>query len=389
MSLPSRRTLAALYLVAGIAAGLISYSLGQSRNLEVFRHASHALLAGRDLYDGSSVDWFKYSPTFALLFLPLAVLPAPIAAAAWGALNFGAAFVGINSAAGDSKARVVALAAALPGILLATDGDQANLLVGGAMLYAFGAFTRGQSVRGAVAIASGALVKIFPIAAVVFVLLRRGSGDRERSLFRILVALAIGLALPLLVLSPAQLGAQFYSWSALVRADHATRGWSVVTIARDNFGASGLAMQLGAVATLLLPIVALILDRPGTHDPRFRRALAASTLILLVLLNHRSEYTSFVITALASALWFADGPPNGWRVALLLTAAIAPGPFFLLRDEQNTLHESALWIFGAHRNFHAVRLVPFIAVWALLQIDMVRAVVAAHQNQPGEASAAE
>ena len=76
MLLPSRRALAAVYVLCGGSAGAISYGFGQSKNLEVFRHAARALIAGRDLYDGSSVDWFKYSPTFALLFVPLAAIPA-------------------------------------------------------------------------------------------------------------------------------------------------------------------------------------------------------------------------------------------------------------------------------------------------------------------------
>lgn len=249
MTFPSRRALLVVYLACGVGAGVLSFALGQSKNLEVFRHASMALLASRDLYDGSSVDWFKYSPTFALLFLPVALLPRWLAAAVWGALNFGAAYGGIVAIGRDGdddddrRART-ALLAALPGVLLATDGDQANLLVAGTMLGAFAAFERGRSTSGAVLVAVGAFVKLFPVAAVLFALPHR---DRERSFFRTIIAAGAGLVLPLLVISPATLTAEYGSWLALLRADHANLGWSLVTVVR-SYGGSATSSAFATVS---------------------------------------------------------------------------------------------------------------------------------------------
>lgn len=374
MALPSRRLLAGVYIACGIVAGSLSFALGQSKNLEVFRHASRALLAARDLYDGSSVDWFKYSPAFALLFLPLAVIPASLAAPLWGALNFGAAFAGIDAATrerGDGRADPsdtrtrIALLAALPGIVLATDGDQANLLVGGSMLFAFAAFERSRLTRAAAAVALGALVKIFPLAAALFALPHR---ERERGLFRVVAAIAVGLVLPLVVLRPAELAEEYASWLALLRADHATRGWSLVTIVRD-LGGSALSVQLGACAVLLLPVLGALLV-PTDH--RFRRTFAASVLISIVLCNHRSEYTSFVLASIGAALWFAEGPRTAPRIALLVLASIAHGPVFVHDDPA---FGGPLSVLTAHRLFHPLRLVPLTIVWLLLQRALVAGIV--------------
>ena len=358
MSFPSRRLLLGAYLACGAAAGAISFGLGQSKNLEVFRHASAMLLAGRDLYDGSSLDWFKYSPTFALLFLPLAVLPASIAAVLWGALNFGAAFAGIEAVAG-ARARA-ALLAALPGILLATDGDQANLLVVGAMLYAFASFERGRSIAGAVAVALATLVKIFPLAAALFALPHR---QREQSLFRVIVALAIGVALPLVVVSPATLEREYASWLALLRADHANLGWSIVTIVREH-GGSANAVQLGTGALMVLPFAVAALV---PVDPRFHRLAVAATVILIVLGNHRSEYASFVISAIGVGLWFAEGRATPWRIALLVLASVAHGPVFVRDDPALT---GAFSFLAAHRMFHPLRLVPLALIWLSIQREL-------------------
>lgn len=387
MHLPSRRSLAVVYVGSGIVAGSISFALGQSKNLEVFRHASQALLAGRDLYDGSSVDWFKYSPTFALLFVPLALMPSWLAAALWGALNFGTAFAGIDAImrveeSCDRRSRVAALAS-LPGIVIATDGDQANLLVAGAMLFAFSAFERQKTLSAAAAVVLGGLVKIFPLAAALFALLHR---DRERSLFRIIVMLGVGVAMPLVVLRPAALAAEYGSWVSLLGADHANRGWSLVTVVRD-LGGNAMTTQLAAVAMAVLPVVGALVV-PGVFvDRRFRRQFAASLFILLVLCNHRSEYTSFVISAIGLGIWFTDGPRTTWRIALLMLASIAHGPIFV-RDDPAV--GGLLSVLAAHRLYHPLRLVPLVAVWILLQRDLLRALLdAAGRRQGASQSAAE
>jgi hypothetical protein len=400
LRLPSRRVLAALYVASGVIAGGLSYGLGQSRNLEVYRHASRALLAGRDLYDGSSVDWFKYSPTFALFFLPLALAPAWLASVVWGAINFGVAFLGLDAAAGSDRRARIALLAALPGVLLSTDGDQANLLVAGAMLFAFASFVRGRSMVGALVVASAALVKLFPIAGALFVFLQADRREHERSMFRIILALSLGLALPLVVLwqHPSALFRQFESWMALVRADHATRGWSLVTVAHDSFGVSGWTVQILAALTLLVPVVGCLRGgggggggggRSAGSEPRFRRAFAATVLVLIVMCNHRSEYTSFVISALGVGLWFADGPISSpWRLALLVFASVAHGPVMLWRDHVNQLEGTPLWFLGAHRDFHAVRLAPLFFVWCTLQVDLLRHVFLAPSSRDADVSSA-
>jgi glycosyl transferase family 87 len=350
----------ALYLACGLAAGTISWSLGQSKNLLVFRHASEGLLAGRDLYAGGFVDYFKYSPTFALLFLPFSIAPAWIAAEIWAVLNFGIAFVGIDAVVTDERPKRVALAAALPGILLATDGDQANLLVTGTMLFAFASFERGRNALGAASTALGALVKIFPLAAVAFALLHKG---RERTTLRVVVAIGVGVLLPLVVVSPSALAAQYASWGHLLDVDRATRGWSLVTIARDA-GVPGHAAQIAGA----LVLGATLLAGCGRKvDAGFRRTFAASVLVACVLFNHRSEYCSFVISAVGVALWYAERPSALWRILLFACATIAHGPFFALDRKLSGVRD----LFTVARLYHPLHVAPLAAVWIAIQLDLV------------------
>src|SRR5438552_15948294 len=72
----------ALYIASAALVTVQQAILRHSNNLSIFRSASLNLLAGRDLYAAhpeQHFDFYKYSPTFALLFAPLAYLPFPLA----------------------------------------------------------------------------------------------------------------------------------------------------------------------------------------------------------------------------------------------------------------------------------------------------------------------
>ena len=91
---------AVLWLGAVVAATLQQGVAHENNNFRIFRAASAHLLAGLDLYaayPAQHLDFYKYSPTFALLFLPFAYLPFWLAMLLWNALNAGALFVALGT----------------------------------------------------------------------------------------------------------------------------------------------------------------------------------------------------------------------------------------------------------------------------------------------------
>src|SRR2546425_43428 len=85
-----RRLVLALYAASAALVTVQQALLAHSNTLSIFRSASLNLLAGRDLYAAhpeQHLDFYKYSPTFALLFAPLAYLPFALAFLCWSLLN--------------------------------------------------------------------------------------------------------------------------------------------------------------------------------------------------------------------------------------------------------------------------------------------------------------
>jgi hypothetical protein len=350
---------------AGIAAGAVSLALGQSLNFHVFRQAAQDLLAGRDLYERHAEDYFKYSPTFAFLFVPFAWMPEWLAAPLWSLLNFMAAFFGIDNVLDDEREKRVALLVALAGIALATDGDQSNLLVGGALLLAFAAYERRREAPAAALVTGGALVKLFPALGAALALL---SPRRGRATALLGVAALGWLALPVFAVGPSALLAEYASWRRLLAWDHANHGWCVASLLQDGLHVhvSITAVQVAGAAALAIPIGAGLWFG---SDAAWRRTLVCALLVFAVLFNHRAEYTSYVLSAIALGVWYASSERTPIVGALVALALIAPGPFLTRADPSVS---GVLAVLGAHRQFHALRVVPLLAAWLVMLRDLMR-----------------
>src|SRR6266852_8091877 len=198
-----RRWLLALYLASAALVTLQQAVLGRSNNFLVFRSASRNLLAGRDLYAAhpeQHFDYYKYSPTFALLFAPLAYLPFALAFLCWSLLNALLLWYALDRLLPE-RAATVALALLYLEVLLALQYGQSNALVAALMILAFVALERRHQLGAASSITGGAAVKLFPLAALSL------AGFHPRPLrFAAIVSavLAVAVLLPLVAVSPAE-----------------------------------------------------------------------------------------------------------------------------------------------------------------------------------------
>lgn len=289
-------------------------------NFEIFRAASGHLLTGQDLYahyPDALQDQFKYSPTFALLFAPFAWLPWPIALFLWNTLNALVLFVAVERVL-PARQAMFALGVLLPEVLRAMQNAQSNALVAGLIILAYAALEQKRLWRAAFAIAVGASVKIFPLAALSFALPRR------RALRTGLATAAAGagmMLLPLLVTPPTTLLAQYRSWHAIETLDTTQRWFSVMELVHRATGADLPNWPIQLAGTLLL-LAPLALRRERWDDARFRLQFLCSVLLYVVLFNHQAERASFVIAFAGIAIWYVSEPRTRWRTALFGVALV-------------------------------------------------------------------
>lgn len=362
--------LASLYALTAIAVAIQRTVLSRENNFWIFRAASEHLRAGLDLYaayPALHTDFFKYSPTFALLFAPFAMLPATLGFALWAVLCAGAVWLGITRLL-PPRAAVVALAIAWIAVVGDLQRAQSNALVAGLMILAWVAIEREQQLGAATAIAAGAFVKLFPLAAGMGALLHR----RWLRFCIILVAvIAVGAALPLLVTGPDSLGMQYRSWYAIETADVAPEPRYGIGGADLYAGLMGQfrvwfgvdwphwPVQLVGLAILMLP---LLTQRARFVDRLFRTQLLASLLVFCVLFNHQAESPSYVIAMIGAAIWFAASEPARWRTVLIVACVVIVN-----------LASTDLMPRAWYRDYYVpylLKTIPLIPLWIVMQLEL-------------------
>ena len=305
-SLARRNTelfVAALWVVAVIAATVQQGVVHQNNNYLIFRAASIHLLRGQDLYaayPAQHFDFYKYSPSFALLFLPFAVLPLALSMLLWNALNAGVLWVAMGTVL-PRRGALIARAIVFLDMLGSLQNVQSNALVTGLIILTFVGYERRHTVLGSFAADVGAAIKLFPLAGVSFAIFH----PRK---VRVAVAVAVGMAalllLPLLVTSPASLVAQYASWRAIESKDALDRGFTIMQmvqlLARQDW--PNWPQQLAGVVLLVAPV---LVRHDRWPEWPFRLTYLCSVLVFCVIFNHQSESPTFVIAVAGAAIWFA------------------------------------------------------------------------------------
>jgi hypothetical protein len=348
-------------LVTGRASEQLRHAARPSGNFEIFRTASRHLVSGQDLYaayPAEHTDRFKYSPTFALLFEPFVWLPWPLALLCWNLLNALLLFVAVERVLPARRA-LLAQALLLLEVLRGMQNAQSNALVAALIVLAFAAMERQRSGRAAFAVALGACVKIFPLAALTFAIARR------RAIRTGVAAGAVGAALiatPLLLLSPTAFAAQYGSWRGVESTDAQQRWFSVMELLHRSTGISLPNWPIQLVGTLAL-LVPLALRRERWDDARFRLLYLCSLLLYVVLFNHQAERASYLIAFTGATIWYTSEPFARWRTwlygAAVLTvpvmSTLVPGAW--LRTQAATTYRLAL---------------PCLAIWLVIQRELLR-----------------
>jgi len=304
-----------LYVSAALIVTIQRGVFGFPNDFAIFRSSFWNLLAHRDLYVlrlDQARDYFKYSPSFALLFAPFAVLPFVAGLFLWNAVNALAMFFALRLLLPRDQSALAQALVFLP-TLRSMQSSQSNALVAALIILAFVSFERDWLWRGALAIGLGAVIKIFPLAALTFALPRR---DRVRAILITLLCVAILVALPLLVIPADALLGQYQSWAALESGEAALVGSS----AMELFRAAGFSRPLWPVQLIgcAMVLAVMILRIRDWSDRKLRLQFLAFVMVFCVVFNHRAERQSAVIAVAGMVIWYLASPPFAWRTALFV-----------------------------------------------------------------------
>lgn len=336
-------------------------------NYAIFRQAFVHLLDGRNLYaffPAEHFDNFLYSPTFAALMAPFAVLPVWPGLLAWDLVNAAVLVAGVRSLPGlDARSRSLFVWFILLELIGALQHSQTNPMIVGLLLLTFSSCERERAWSAALFLALAGYVKIFPIAAGLAFLLY----PQRVKLVLATVAWVVLLAgLPLLLVSPAALAWQYGNWWILhTTSTHAAGlGMSAAGILHSWFHVDPPRVVLLAIAGAL---AALPLTSAGGRERLpFRAAFFGSMLMWMIAFNHLAESPTFVIAMAGIGLWYFYQERTRPHVALLWMALL------LVSVSCSDLVPHAFRKRFIHP--YAIKALPVVVIWfvAVLELTLRR-----------------
>jgi hypothetical protein len=330
-------------------------------NWRMARFSFYQLLHGANLYapyPAQYYDLYQYSPTFALLVAPLALPPMWLGLLLFDTFNIAVFYYAVRRLL-PGRQGLIALLILYFEVLRSSQNTEINTLVVGLIALAFLWLESGRVGRASAAIAIGASIKIFPLAAGALALPHRWR-------WRFGVALATGLALavlaPLLVTPAATLLQQYHWWFALERHyGSALRIESLMALL--SLFVPGVwpnwPVQLAGTALLLLPYV---VRRADWGDAGFRRAMLCFLLLYVILFNHQAESPTFIIAMTGVVVWYLTGPRRWYHHALMALSWV------LVSLSSEVLPASVLNV--CCRPYH-YKTIPILLVWLVMLWELL------------------
>ncbi len=358
-----------LYLASALVIAVQRLQPPPEWNILIFRSAFHHLMAGQNLYaayPADYADYFKYSPTFALLFAPFALLPLMPAYMLWASCCTGAVFLGVTRLLPPRQA-VLALAIAWLAVVGDVQRAQTNALCAGLMILGWVAMERGRQGSAALAIVTGAFIKLFPAAALAGAVFH---GRKGRFALIVAAMIVTGALLPLLGTSWHSLTAQYHWWGVKLRED---------SVPMARYGSSGAGLYAGLMGQFrvwwgvtwpfwptqlagLVILLAPLLRGRAAWSARFRLNFLASILVFCVLFNHQAESPSYSIAMIGAAVWFAASDRGWWRITLIV-ACVA-----IVNLASTDLMPHALY--DDYYVRYLLKTVPLIPLWITMQAEL-------------------
>ena len=332
-------------------------------NYKIFKESFFHLIADKDLYvryPEEHWDLYKYSPTFALSFAPLAYLPDELGLFLWNWLNCLVVFFALWKLPFKSdKIKMMALGFILLELITSLQNAQSNALITGLIVFAFIFLERKQIALASLFVVLTVFIKLFGLVALALFLFYPG---KLRAIAYTIGWTILLVLLPLIVVSPDQLFFLYQSWMDLLVNDHsASRGLSVSGWLYRWFDLEP-SKNLIALFGIVLFCVPFFKYR-YFQELRYKLLYLASILIWVVIFNHKAESPTYIIAATGVAIWFFSQEQKMENTVLLVLVFIftilSPTDFFprFLRD--------------AYVGPYVLKAVPCILIWAKITYDLI------------------
>lgn len=353
-----------IYFITLAAINLGTVIAGKMNTWNIYRSVSWHFLKHDDIYAAYPTefgDQYQYSPSFPALFAPFASLPYYVGYFFWNNLSMLLIpFLIFKFKHFSTEKKAIVCYIGLLEMIVCLQGTQSNVMIANLILLSFLSFENKQQWLAAFALAAGIYIKVYPIVAVSLFLLYP---NKFQFLFKFFIAMVVLGALPLIIFSPAELGAMYQKWFIIMKEDPGVVPGSIsltgIMQAYFNISdASKLFVQIIGISIFCLMYIRTNLFK----EYYYRIYFLCSILIWVALFNHVSEITTYSIAICGVGFWLIhQKQTKAIKIFMVLFVLIAtvlsidPTPRFIVK-----------YIYE-----HSLKTVPFAVIWACILYQML------------------
>jgi len=329
-------------------------------NYLIFKNSFFHLWSNENLYvlyPEVQVDLFKYSPTFALLFAPLSLLPNFLGLFLWNVINALVFFAVWKIPFPKTQNKLWIMAFLLIEYVTNIQSSQSNGLMAGLMILTYVFLEKKNILLATLMVVLSIYLKLFGFVAFALFLFYP---DKLKAVGYSIFWFVVLFFIPLLIISPDQLIQQYQNWLEMLMADKAVSyspsvmGWFTSWF---SFTPSATSLTLSGIIIFLLPFIKI----KSYTNPIFKQLILSSVLMWVVLFNHKAESPTFIISVAGVAIWFFSQNRNTLNTILLFLVLI------LTQFSPTDLFPSS--IRSTYFIPYVIKVFPVILVWIKLIYD--------------------
>lgn len=332
-------------------------------NYMIFKSSFEHLIHNKNLYQPYPTDHFdlyKYSPAFALFMGLFYKLPDWLGLIIFNLLNTVILITALRRLELPLEKMKFLLLFILIELAISLSMTQTNALIAGLIILGFTYLEDDKPLIAALLISLTVFIKLFGLVAFVLWFLYPHKG--KFILYSILWFIVLTF-IPLIVVTPAELFNKYSYWLTLLKNDHdASYGISFMGWMYSWFGLDLPKAATVGVAALLfcIPLIKVKLYKLYT----FRLQMLASTLLWVIIFNHRGENPTYIIAMAGVAIWYFSQKPNKANTILLWLALI-------FTSFTSTDLITPGWIADKYVEPYCIKTIFCCIIWFKLQFDLL------------------
>lgn len=313
-----------------VAVALINAVKGDAyNNFIIFKQSFFHLKNNTNLYleyINEYKDHYYYSPSFAIMVVPFAMLPDFIAPFAWGFFDAGILYYAIRQLPIKAKYQNFILLLSANEMMNASSNLQSNGIMAATIILAFVFLIRKKESVSALMMLVGFFIKLYSITGLAFFFFTQ---QQKKFIGYFIFWTLLIMALPLLVISPMQLLQNYREWFAALSL-------------KSNFDIT-VEMHKNMVDITLQGMVKRIFNLPNLvkwyfilpalfvfgaqylyfqyfKHPIYRLYILCSVLLFIIVFNTGTESPTFIIGVPAICLWYSLQEKTKWMNVLFIVS---------------------------------------------------------------------